>query len=190
MQWYYSKNGTQLGPIGTEDIKAKLGSGEISATDLVWKEGMADWVPAGQVGELRTLIATPSAAPLGGAPVSTPVAPASPYAPPVAATAAPGAYPIGAGCPKASTAKTLGICGLVFALCCSIVGVVLGILAVVNGNQAQQQIAQNPAWAADLPKAKAGVTMGWIAIGLGVVSMIVSVVINVGRFAVQSNLQH
>lgn len=61
MQWYYSKNGTQLGPIGDEEIKAKIASGEVAPTDLVWKDGMGDWLPAGQVQELRGFPVQPAA---------------------------------------------------------------------------------------------------------------------------------
>ena len=49
MSWYYSKNGTQLGPVTEQELKAKGGSGEVLATDLVWKEGMPDWLPFGQL---------------------------------------------------------------------------------------------------------------------------------------------
>ncbi len=53
MQWYYSKNGTQLGPVEESELRAKLGSGEISAADLVWRDGMSDWLAAARVAELK-----------------------------------------------------------------------------------------------------------------------------------------
>ncbi len=74
MQWYYSKNGTQLGPVSEGELLAKVASGEVSAADLVWKEGMADWRPAGNVPELASLRVTP---PVVNSPVVN-----SPYAPP------------------------------------------------------------------------------------------------------------
>jgi hypothetical protein len=74
MQWYYSKNGTQLGPVSEGEIIAKLASGEVSAADLVWKEGMADWRPAASVAELASLRVIP---PVVNSPVVN-----SPYAPP------------------------------------------------------------------------------------------------------------
>lgn len=83
MQWYYSKNGTQLGPIGTEDLQSKLASGEVAAGDLVWKDGMADWLPAGQIPELRPVLQATSPA----APASVRPSASSPYSPPVAASA-------------------------------------------------------------------------------------------------------
>lgn len=74
MQWYYSKNGTQLGPVGEGELLAKLASGEVSSADMVWKEGMADWQPAGKVAELASFAAGPSLV-------------NSPYAPPSVSSA-------------------------------------------------------------------------------------------------------
>lgn len=70
--WYYSKNGEQKGPISEEELLAKKTSGEVLATDLVWKEGMSDWLPLGQVAGISggtDPLAPPSAS---GSPVSQP----------------------------------------------------------------------------------------------------------------------
>ena len=53
MSWYYSKNGMQLGPVAEEELLAKSKSGEVAATDLIWKEGMGDWKPLGDVPEFQ-----------------------------------------------------------------------------------------------------------------------------------------
>jgi len=186
MQWYYSKNGTQLGPISTEDIQAKLASGEIASSDLVWKDGMADWLPASQIAELRSLAQASSPV----APVSpTPTAETSPYATPAAPVPAnPVSYaglPVPPTCGKATTAMVLGICGLVFSFCCGLIGLVCGILAIVFGNQAKQQIAQNPIWAADLGKAKSAVIMGWIAVALSVIVTALGIIFQVSAASLQ-----
>lgn len=52
MSWYYSKNGTQLGPVSKEELVEKCTRGDVSMTDLVWKEGMPDWKQAGQMPDL------------------------------------------------------------------------------------------------------------------------------------------
>lgn len=82
MQWYYSKNGVQLGPVSDSEIRAKFASGEILATDLVWREGMRDWLPAAKVEELAMVSparATTSETPpvFGGSPVSPNLAPST-----------------------------------------------------------------------------------------------------------------
>jgi len=85
MQWYYSKNGTQLGPVAQGELISKLASGEVSPADLVWKDGMGDWIPASQVAELRSTSETAPVSTISpGAPAAPYTTPASPYSPPVA----------------------------------------------------------------------------------------------------------
>ena len=75
MQWYYSKNGTQLGPISESELRAKVAAGDVSSADMVWKEGMTDWQQAGKVSGLdlpsSTLVPVPS---ISGTAVTSPYA--------------------------------------------------------------------------------------------------------------------
>ncbi len=48
-KWYYAHNGERRGPVEPEEIKRLFESGAIKADDLVWEEGMPDWVRAGSV---------------------------------------------------------------------------------------------------------------------------------------------
>lgn len=48
-QWYYAKGGEQRGPVSAAALKDLVASGQLATTDLVWKQGMADWVPSQQV---------------------------------------------------------------------------------------------------------------------------------------------
>lgn len=45
-EWYYSVDGDRQGPIGGAELKKLAETGTLKPTDLVWKDGMADWVPA------------------------------------------------------------------------------------------------------------------------------------------------
>jgi len=54
--WYSGKGGEQKGPFTEEDVKAKLASGEIAATDLLWKEGMDQWKQAAEIEELADAV--------------------------------------------------------------------------------------------------------------------------------------
>jgi Interferon-induced transmembrane protein/GYF domain 2 len=80
MKWHYSKNGTQLGPIEQHEMIAKIAAGEIAASDMCWREGMADWQPVSKVAELTSTAAVlPSAfgsaiAPVAGQPQNSPYA--------------------------------------------------------------------------------------------------------------------
>ena len=80
MQWYYSKGAVQLGPVSEVELRAKIASGEITTSDMVWKDGMADWVPLSRVPEL--IVKAPAAV---QTPPSIPGGSASPYIPPVSA---------------------------------------------------------------------------------------------------------
>jgi hypothetical protein len=78
MQWYYSQNGAQTGPVTQEELTAMVASGRVRSDELVWTEGMANWLPAYSVPQLRS-------APIPGAP---PLPPSdqvqNPYSPPLA----------------------------------------------------------------------------------------------------------
>ncbi|WP_309385121.1 DUF975 family protein [Cerasicoccus frondis] len=43
MQWYYSNNNQQLGPVEETELQELAGRGVIQAQTLVWREGMAEW---------------------------------------------------------------------------------------------------------------------------------------------------
>ena len=80
--WYYSKGGQQNGPVPMEDLVRLIGTGTVTRSDLVWREGMTDWLPAAQVPELAP--PPPAAAevvrpsiPAGGQPLNPYQAPAS-----------------------------------------------------------------------------------------------------------------
>src|SRR5262245_40766209 len=45
-EWYYAVGNDRQGPVSAGDLKKLADAGTLKATDLVWKDGMADWVPA------------------------------------------------------------------------------------------------------------------------------------------------
>jgi hypothetical protein len=51
-QWHYNKKGQQSGPVSTTELKSLVLKGEITQTDMVWKDGMEDWVSAEKINEL------------------------------------------------------------------------------------------------------------------------------------------
>ena len=44
--WYYAINGQRQGPVPFDHLRHLAATRQLSATDLVWSEGMADWQPA------------------------------------------------------------------------------------------------------------------------------------------------
>src|SRR5262245_57323889 len=45
-EWYYTTNNQQMGPISWDELLQLASTGLLHPTDMVWKEGMADWVKA------------------------------------------------------------------------------------------------------------------------------------------------
>ncbi|MDO5687468.1 MAG: DUF4339 domain-containing protein [Neisseria sp.] len=83
-QWYYTENGQQQGPVGAQELRARAESGRLLPTDLVWREGMENWVEARRVKGLLPAAppAAPAASPLSLQPDTAPNVPApavSPY---------------------------------------------------------------------------------------------------------------
>ncbi|MFD0585687.1 DUF4339 domain-containing protein [Dactylosporangium darangshiense] len=56
-QWFAGVSGQQGGPFDLNALGAQVQGGAVTRTTLVWKNGMAQWTPAGQVPELGSLFA-------------------------------------------------------------------------------------------------------------------------------------
>jgi GYF domain 2 len=73
--WYYSKGGERLGPVSFVELQAQAKANALNPRhDMVWKHGMPDWQPAGDIPDLferKVVVPPPSLAP-----------PADPYSSP------------------------------------------------------------------------------------------------------------
>lgn len=49
MQWYYANNDQRLGPVGEAEFNKLVADGVITSSTLVWRPGMANWLPYAQV---------------------------------------------------------------------------------------------------------------------------------------------
>ncbi len=82
VQYSISQNGQQSGPHSFNELQMLVTQGKLNKETYVWKQGMSDWIVAGQVNELSSLFAAaPPPPPPPGPPVPPP-APAGPPAPP------------------------------------------------------------------------------------------------------------
>lgn len=156
MKWYYSKNNSQVGPVDQHELLSRIASGEVSPTDLCWRDGMPDWIPISQVSELRAFPAVPSTPVAGG--VSD-----TPYAAPSAAAAPTFQVPSG---PQIPTYLVQSI--LVTIFCCWPLGIPAIVYAAkVDGLKSRGDIAGAMAASA---KAK---TWCMVAGGLGALILII-----------------
>lgn len=74
-EWYYSIDGDRQGPVTAQDLKKLVDSGTLKAADLVWKDGMADWVAAKTI---KGLFGGPASSASTAAVATTPVKTAEP----------------------------------------------------------------------------------------------------------------
>jgi hypothetical protein len=72
--WYYLKDGRQAGPVSTADLSWLARSGKLGPADTVWRKGMCEWKPVGQVEELLPPVQTVQA----NSPLSHELTPSSP----------------------------------------------------------------------------------------------------------------
>jgi antitoxin component YwqK of YwqJK toxin-antitoxin module len=137
-EWYYVKNGQRCGPVSGQQLKELAAKGGIGPDDLVWKEGMSQWLPASKVKGLL---------PNSSAVTSKPTSPASPTATNKSRTTKPVKKEADPDIPNKSTGmatktKVLVIGGVatVGVLCLVIVLAVSGWL--LSGGKAPQQHAK------------------------------------------------
>ena len=134
-----------------EVIHQMLGSGQLNPTDLVWSEGMPQWIPAANI-------------PPAGSPMAAPQSPA-----PV------GYYnPRAAGSGASSKGKAIGAltCGIVSLFVC---GMITGIIAVKLGADALKEMDSSKNYEGQ-GMAKAGKVLGII----GIIGWVIVIVFRVG----------
>ena len=170
MNWFYSKDGQQVGPVAFTEIERLYSEGQLNDDSLIWQQGTANWIK---------LSAARAAA---GEPVP-PVAPAPAIPVVQSAPAAAATVPVPKGKTNgfAITSLVLGILGLI---CCS--ALVVNIGAIVFGHLALKQLAKDPALEG-LGLAKAGLILGYIGLALGVVVWILQLIFGVMGYAVPHN---
>lgn len=82
---------------------------------------------------------------------------------------------------KAVIALVAGIASIVFAVCCSFLGVILGAVAAFLGNQAKGEIARSGGNQGGAQFAQYGFITGVIGVVLGAIFIIIGIVFNVGN---------
>lgn len=159
--WYYGSHGEQSGPVPGDEIRAMIAAGSIGAGTLLWREGMEQWLPLGQVPEFAGIpggVEAPAAGTIvpGGAPV-----PGAVY-PPVSPTSG-----------LAIASLVCGILGVV--AMCAYVGGLFGLPAVICGHLALGRIRQSafdPLPLQGRGMAIAGLITGYIAMALQVAAIL------------------
>jgi membrane protease subunit (stomatin/prohibitin family) len=56
--YFVALNNQQAGPFPMDELQRQAQSGQLTPATLVWTQGMANWIPAGEVAELHALFAS------------------------------------------------------------------------------------------------------------------------------------
>ena len=67
IQYFYASNGQQAGPVSLEQLRALFANRTVNKDSLVWKQGMANWMPLKDVEELKAFLGGSTPPPLPGA---------------------------------------------------------------------------------------------------------------------------
>jgi hypothetical protein len=103
----------------------------------------------------------------------------------------PGEYPAGPGYgappptgnnTKGVIALVLGILGFVFAICCSLLGLIIGVVAIILGRVARKEIASTGGAQGGDGMAKAGFILGIVDVVISVILIIVGIVLSANGF--------
>lgn len=163
---HVARNNIQQGPHSLDEIHSLLASGQLSATDLAWKEGMAEWKP------LRTIpgVSAPDA-PTPPPALSNPAPIGNLYASPDRMAGAAIGAPINSGMAIASL--VLGIlCILLFFT--HIFAVIMAILAVIFGHVSRGNIRRSNGQITGGGMALTGLILGYV--GMLIIAVIVAIV--------------
>jgi hypothetical protein len=90
---HVSRGATNLGAFAETEVREGLRSGRFTATDLGWREGMANWQPLSQFSEFAADLAAAAAAPSAGPPPSQAPVASTPAAASTSASAPRGGLP-------------------------------------------------------------------------------------------------
>ena len=169
--WYYGKSGQQFGPISESTLRARIAVGEIDRNDLIWTDGMAQWLPLREMPEFFEAPTPPPLTMVGGTPPEFPEQSDSPYAPPMS-----GLMGDTGGPPLPRTnglAIASMVCGILSVLgFCFCGGIFLGIPAVICGHTALGQIKASGGRQQGREMAIAGLVCGYIGLGIFILMML------------------
>jgi hypothetical protein len=60
VNWYYARGDESIGPLGEAAFQHAVATGAVTDETLVWREGMADWIPFASAGVSVSGIARPA----------------------------------------------------------------------------------------------------------------------------------
>ena len=170
MEWFYAKNNERKGPVSASQLRSMVVSGEVAGSDLVWCEGMGNWIPASEVRDFDSPHIGVAGA--GAIPEHSPQSPqvVQPGSSPGAPGTIPNVGPAGVKPPANGKAIASLVCGCVGVICCNIF--IPSILAVIFGHIAKGEIRASGGQQGGDGMALAGLILGYVGLGIGVLALL------------------
>ena len=148
MEWYYTKDGEQVGPVTKDQLIQKISVGEVISNQLAWNESMADWEPISAIPELQLTS--------GSGQVMPPPMVQSPAAP----------VQVASGPARTSALSVVSLClGAISFLMCGF-GIVTAIPAIICGHLGLREIKRSPERMEGKPMAVIGLIFGYVITAL------------------------
>jgi hypothetical protein len=141
--WYYHQLGSNLGPVDLSHLQFLASAGQLLPTDMVWKQGMPEWTPAGRVPGLFATSGAPT--------IQSPV-----YA----------SGPTGRDLPPEDPPSVSGLAITSLALGILWIGGLGSILAIIFGSVSLYQIRISKGQLAGAGLAIAGLVLGIVLLAL------------------------
>lgn len=141
MNWFYAKDGQQIGPVDFSEIERLHSEGQLAGDTLVWQQGMTNWV------KLSSVLKEP-----GGLSAAPPLPPAAP--PPGLDSQSPATLPgkSSAALPDYGDLLCWGILGILVPLAGVAIYVALIVLHVLEFNAARKAVAEGRLQPSDYSK--------------------------------------
>lgn len=174
MEWYYTQNDTQSGPVTQDQLAEMIRNGSVLPEELAWREGMDDWEAINQIDTFKRSVPAPpsrsaatSSAPPGSAQAGAQRGVVNPYQRPGQGGTRP---QVNRRPPQIPNGLVPAILATI--LCCPIPGIV-GIVyaAQVSGHLQRGDIGRAQ------QSANSAKTWTWIAFGLGLFAVLIQVLI-------------
>lgn len=134
--WFVGRNGERSGPFSDDQMRQMAAAGQVRPTDLVWKEGLAGWVPLSSMRELLPV------------PAGVPGVAVNPYASPAVSDSAAAYSPVstGGGMQYAEYMPRVGayLLDMIFInlmTCIPQYGLIFGIVALAGQDRGSQEAA-------------------------------------------------
>lgn len=161
--WFYSQANERIGPVPLDALVEEMVAGRVKDHDLLWTEGLPNWVPASEVLEVQKAVADARMS-----------------------LAAPGWTPQ----PRMAQApqmNTMALTSMILGICSIVMGTMIltGLPAVICGHIARRQIRESPHTTGGDGMALAGLILGYLSIlmTLAVVGILVFLFLGVAAAA-------